>query len=205
VNSLESTRRSLHAVAELLLAGPQWRRSRDIRLRVLPGGFGTVVEPDLRVQGTDIVGASGTFAIVGTAAELAARLGIEAGVPDGVYADGSGVAPDDELSVQDAASEQIMAALAIGDEALARLSTTAERVLWPEHFDIGIRLDEVNYGVSPGDGFFGEPYAYVGVDHAPSDAFWNAPFGAARPVAELGDVAAVLAFFTEGRERAHSR
>lgn len=25
-------------------------------------------------------------------------------------------------------------------------------ILWPEHFDVGITLDQVNYGLSPGDG-----------------------------------------------------
>ena len=36
-----ATRRSLHAVAERVLAGPQYRAAGTIRLRVTPGGFGT--------------------------------------------------------------------------------------------------------------------------------------------------------------------
>ena len=39
------------------------------------------------------------------------------------------------------------------------------RVLWPEHFDVGIDANEVNYGVSPGDASCPEPYAYVGPWH----------------------------------------
>jgi hypothetical protein len=35
-------------------------------------------------------------------------------------------------------------------------------VLWPEHFDIGITIDAVNYGASRGDDHIAEPYAYVG-------------------------------------------
>jgi len=33
------------------------------------------------------------------------------------------------------------------------------------------------------------------------DPFWNAPFGAAVPLTELPDAAAVTAFFAEGRTR----
>jgi hypothetical protein len=50
-------------------------------------------------------------------------------------------------------------------------------VLWPEHFDIGISVDEVNYGVSPGDVHIPEPYAYVGPWHPRVGTFWNTGFG----------------------------
>jgi len=70
----------------------------------------------------------------------------------------------------------------LGDAALRALGeqvagVQAPRpVLWPEHFDIGITLDEVNYGVSPGDDMIGEPYAYVGPFRRREGAFWNQPF-----------------------------
>jgi hypothetical protein len=68
---------------------------------------------------------------------------------------------------------------------------------------VAIRVADVNYGVSPGDGFIGEPYAYVGVGEVPpGDEFWNAPFGAARPLRELDGADGAVAFFTAGRERA---
>jgi hypothetical protein len=41
----------------------------------------------------------------------------------------------------------------------------------------------------------------VGVSNPPTDDFWNAPFGAAQSMEDLGDVAAVLTFFTEGKHR----
>ena len=41
-NALVATRRSLHAVAESVLAGPQYRAHGTIRLTVTPGGFGQV-------------------------------------------------------------------------------------------------------------------------------------------------------------------
>lgn len=77
----------------------------------------------------------------------------------------------------------------------------SQPVLWPEHFDVGVTLDEVNYGVSPGDDFVGVPYAYVGA-HAPEKhrgEFWNAPFGAARELSMFEGVDDVLAFFMQGR------
>ena len=67
---------------------------------------------------------------------------------------------------------------------------------------MAIRVDDVTFGLSPGDGFIEEPYAYVGVSRPPArDAFWNAPFGAAVPLTELPDAAAVTAFFADGRTR----
>ncbi|HEY3691425.1 MAG TPA: hypothetical protein VGL46_14200 [Pseudonocardiaceae bacterium] len=75
-------------------------------------------------------------------------------------------------------------------------------VLWPEHFDIGISVDAVNYGVSAGESYLQEPYAYIGPHQPRSGTFWNAPFGAARPVAALTDTAGILRFFREGRDRA---
>jgi hypothetical protein len=56
--------------------------------------------------------------------------------------------------------------------------------------------------VSPGDDYIVVPYAYVGPFQQREGAFWNAPFGAARPVADLGDVDGVLRFFQEGRSHA---
>jgi hypothetical protein len=75
-------------------------------------------------------------------------------------------------------------------------------VLWPEHFDVGISVGEVNYGLSPGDAALPEPYAYVGPWTPRTGQFWNQPFGAARPLAALGDVGGVVAFLREGSERA---
>ena len=50
-----------------------------------------------------------------------------------------------------------------GRQFATRLDVRAgQPVLWPEHFDLAIDVDEVNYGVSPGDGYHGAPYAYVG-------------------------------------------
>jgi hypothetical protein len=204
-NDLVRTRRSLHAVAELVLAGPQWRASRDIRLRVTPGGFSTVAAPDLRVAGTELIAGNDRHRIEGTSATLASALGVTAGMPQGVYHEGSGSTPADELVLDQAAAQRIVDSLALGDVALRSLAPGEEPVLWPEHFDVGIRVDEINYGVSPGDGFLAEPYAYVGVAPIPGDPFWNAPFGAARPMTQFTDARAVQAFFIDGRDRVAGR
>ena len=67
---------------------------------------------------------------------------------------------------------------------------------------VAVTVDEVNYGVSPGDPDHDLPYAYVGPWRARRGAFWNEPFGASRRLADLGDAAAVAGFLRAGRERA---
>ena len=197
---LISTRRSLHAVAELVLAGPQHAATGEISLRVVPGGFATTHAPDLRVVGTDVVGEAATVAINGhTPVSLAKALGVAATGMADLYPDGSGFALDDPLEVEVDAAAEVVAAFAAGDAALRALAPDETPILWPEHFDIGISLDEVNYGVSGGDSSMAVPYAYVGPwSPPPQDDFWNAAFGRALPIDEIDDL---LAFFTDGRAR----
>jgi len=149
--SLAVTRRALHAVAELVLAGPQYRRSRDIRLRVTPGGFGTVTGPDVRLDGVELVTAGARLPIGGrTCAELATAAGFEASTLDDVYHDGPHVPAGEVLDPDPAAAAWLARCWAAGDDALRRLAPAETPILWPEHFDIGIRVAETNYGVSPG-------------------------------------------------------
>jgi hypothetical protein len=192
----------LHAAAELLLAGPQHRESATIRLRVVAGGFATVAAPDIRVEGAELVTSSGRHRMrERTPVQIATAAGLTAGPPVGVYREGSGVGLDEMLSFDDGAVSQILAAYAVAVEALRRFAPDTTPVLWPEHFDVGIRLDDTNFGVSPGDDFLPEPYAYVGVDPVPDDPLWNAPFGRARTVRELGPADAVSEFFEDARSR----
>ncbi len=193
------TRRALHAVAEHVLAGPQHRSSGSIELRVSPGGFRTVAEPTLAVVGTDLVHGGIAYPISGfTARELATAVRLEAGAPVDIYGDGGEVSADEPLKVDAQAARVIADAYAIGDEALRLLAPDLEPVLWPEHFDVGIRIDDVNYGVSPGDSYLPEPYAYVGVDAVPADdPYWNAPFGVARSTSSFADVGELRDFFAD--------
>jgi hypothetical protein len=208
---LDRTRRDLHVVAELLLAGPQHRSSGTIRLRPLPGGFGTVAAPELRVDGTDLVlpaGDGGTeprrISMSGRrVAELADLAGVLPGAPEGVYQDTTGAEPDQMLDL-DAAQARLLAEwFDRGDAALRRLAPQVTPVLWPEHFDLGIAIDEVNYGVSPGDADNAEPYAYVGPWTPRTGDFWNAPFGAHRPASALTSTDVLAEFFEQGRAAAH--
>jgi hypothetical protein len=193
-----ATRQAWHAVAELVLAGPQLRRSDTIRLRVVPGGFATVSDPALSVLGGALVHRDGSVNIDGRSCqELAHAVGIEAVAP-GIYADRTGIDPTARLRLSEDLAGALGDAFALGDAALRAFAPTATPVLWPEHFDVGVTVDEVNYGVSPGDDYLAEPYAYVGPWQPREGAFWNAPFGACRPLAKLSDVDGVVAFFDEG-------
>jgi hypothetical protein len=203
MSDLVATRSSLHAVAELLLAGPQYERSGTIRLRVTPGGFGTVAAPDARVEGAALRVGEQTIELRGrTVADAAEAAGLVPRPLHDVYADGCGLTVDHPLLVVASCAAEIAEAFRLGDEALAALAADAPRIIWPEHFDLGISVGEVNFGVSAGDDHLPVPYAYVGPWNAAelTGAFWNAPFGAARPVAELGGADGLLEFFREGQE-----
>jgi hypothetical protein len=196
-----ATRRSLHAVAERLLAGPQYRASGEIRLQVTPGGIGQFVGP-LRIEGTDLVRDDRRIPLRGTIADLAAAVDVEAGEPADLYTQHAEFGPDDELAVDPEAAALLLDWFARGDDALQRFAPQQAAILWPEHFDLGVTVDEVNYGVSPGDGGHSLPYAYVGPWTPRAGAFWNASFGAVREVDELPDAGALASFFAAGRDAA---
>jgi len=194
-----ATRRALHGIAEQVLAGPQHRRSGTIRLQVTAEGIATVAEPAVSLTATQVIGTVGAVSLAGAScASLAAALGVDVGAPRDLYKDVTDVDPDEPLSVDPVIAADLLAALWRGQEALRRLAPAETPVLWPEHFDLGISLDEVNYGVSPGDGYLDEPYAYVGPWTPRTGEFFNAPFGAARALRELaGD--ALDEFYAQGR------
>ncbi|MCW2784181.1 MAG: hypothetical protein JWP74_698 [Marmoricola sp.] len=200
-DTFTASRRALHGVAELLLAGPQHAASGTITLRPTPSGFATTRLPDHRLVGTDVVVGDRSVPIHGsTLRQIADELGFVPCSLTHVYADGAGVDPDEVLSVTAADAALIAAAYAVGDAALRQLAPDQTPILWPEHFDLGISVDadRVNYGVSPGDSALDRPYAYVGPwDTFTPDTFWNQSFGAAIPVP--GTVSELVAFFAEGR------
>ncbi|WP_151082019.1 hypothetical protein [Nocardioides cynanchi] len=202
--TLVETRRSLHGVAELVLAGPQHAAVDTVRLRVVPGGLATSrAEPQVSLVGSRVERGDAVARIDGsTPRDLAAALGLVATTLDHVYGDGSGVGVDETLQVDDDSVATLTRAWSIGNDALRLLDPSQEPVLWPEHFDVGISLGEVNYGVSPGDSTIPAPYAYVGPWTVPAaDDFWDRPFGAARLISDLVDREAVHAFFEEARGR----
>jgi Electron transfer DM13 len=64
--------------------------------------------------------------------------------------------------VDPTAAAALAAWFARGDAGLRAFATGEQPVLWPEHFDLGIAVDEVNYGISPGDAGHAIPCAYIG-------------------------------------------
>ncbi|SDI85184.1 hypothetical protein SAMN05444157_0474 [Frankineae bacterium MT45] len=199
-----TTRQSLHGIAEYVLAAPQYAVSGTIRLRATEGGFGTVADPVLRIEGDElVVGAIRRIPLKGhTYRTLAGEAGLLAADLRGVYSDAPAVGIDDEINLDSGEALQIAAAFGSAVAALAALDPTATPVLWPEHFDISATLDEVNYGVSAGDGYIDRPYAYVGPHRLRRGDFWNAPFGAAVALGDVPSADEVAAFFAAGRAAA---
>jgi hypothetical protein len=138
----------------------------------------------------------------GTCRELAAASGQQVSDLAEVYHQGSGVDPDERLTFDIPTLALLLDWFGRGDAALRAFAPGEEPVLWPEHFDVGITLDEVNYGASPGDATHTGPYAYVGPWTPREGEFWNAAFGAFRDAADLPDVDAVVTFFDTGRAAA---
>jgi hypothetical protein len=210
-----TARRGLHAVAEQLLAGPQWQVTTRITLAVTPDGFVTThgAGPSiqaLRVSGSHLIREPDglMLPLTGTLASLGQQLGVQAAAPSAVYPQASDLAPDHPFDLTGSAAQFILRALSTGAQALREFSAGTglqqEPILWPEHFDVGFSIDEVNYGVSPGDAEHDLPYAYVGPWTARTGAFWNEPFGSSIPLPTPDDASALIAFFTEGKEQAHS-
>lgn len=203
-SALTRTRHSLHAVAEHILAAQQYDACARIALAAAPGGFSTCFEPALAVVGTRLTGPFDPIDLDGiTVREACSRAGLGLIDLGSVYADGASYGPDEVLALDAAAAELLAASWAAGDVALRLVAPDATPILWPEHFDVGVTVDEVNLGVSPGDAYLAVPYAYVGPwTVPPADGFFNAPFGAARPVSDFAGPDAIAAFFAEGLARA---
>jgi hypothetical protein len=222
---------TLQRVAVHIVARARVQGTGRFSLRITPGGFGTPDFGDgpmrIRVGGgtlfveNDRPGAARvrTAAVHGsTLASLADLAGVDLGEGLDVGHDtpplGDTGAP---LELDGTKAMAVHRAHALGAEALdlvaAMLPTGAMPTLarlWPEHFDVALDAEarpgaRINLGVSPGDGFLGEPYAYAGPwtsDRPGTDGFWNASFGAARTLAELHDDAgAIAAFLNEGFTR----
>jgi len=194
-----ATRRALHGVAELLVAGPQYRAHGTIRLTVDGEGFAGAVLP-VGVHGGDLFWRGGHAALNGrTCAELGALASVDPGVPAGLYRDTSGVGLDEPLTVDVDTATGFLDWFRLGNDVLRLFAPEETPVLWPEHFDVGIIVGAANYGVSLGDDEIAEPYAYVAPYTPQTGPFWNASFGAARIVGDLPTSESLAAFFAEGR------
>jgi hypothetical protein len=136
--------------------------------------------------------------LTGTIAEVAAAAGVEAAAPTS-YSDHADRPEDTPLEVDVAAAAELTAWFARGEAGLRAFAPEEEPVLWQEHIDLGIAVDEVNYGISPGDAGQLAPYAYVGPWTKREGPFWKAAFGSLRAATELPDADSVAANFSAGR------
>jgi hypothetical protein len=217
--SLRTTRASLHAVAEHVMAASQYAHKRRLGLRQATGGFATQpfavdgAERRLAVVGTELVvrddrqGEVTERRVPITNLGAAARLtGGPVGMPSDVYRPSPMPDPNGELALDPGAAALVAAFYALVQAALTVFAAElagedpSESQLWPEHFDLATTISQVNYGGSPGDAGHDEPYLYVGpFEPPPSGGFWNEPFGASRRWGEISGVDDAVRFFREGR------
>jgi hypothetical protein len=217
LDALIATRRTLHGIAEHILAGYERSVNDWIHLSVTDSGLRTqrvAGDPEMLELTVDPRGAATlvrhpdgrAVPVRGRLGDLAADLGVGFGLPNPPYPPASGCDADDEAVLDAEALQILIRSWRDGDTALRRFAAAhggtqpPEPVVWPEHFDVGVTIDDVNYGVSPGDEHIAEPYAYVGPHRPRTGPFWNEPFGAARPLSQLPDADAILAFFEHGRD-----
>lgn len=201
--AIVSARRQLHAVAESFIAGPQYRAHGTIRLAARPDGIAGIAVP-VRLHGVRLVWPDGDVLLSGPFSRIAEVSGLDVGPPPAtVYRSLAVLGEDAVLDIDPAAADLIYRALCAGDVAVKRLAPQDDPVLWPEHFDVGAAIDEVNYGVSAGDDFHPLPYAYVGPWTPRAGSFWNAPFGALLPLDPAADVDSLATqveeFFADAR------
>jgi hypothetical protein len=202
LKTLINTRRSLHAIAECLLAGPEFRASGEIALRITPGGFGTTAGPGIRFENGDLVATDGEHVPPsGTYGAVAETLGIAFGAPEIGYADGSGASAEDRIELDPGHTRRITDWFALGNAALRLFAPDQTPVLWPEHFDVAVRVAGHSFGCSPGDDSYQRPYAYVSARDNDGSEFFNVIFGALRDADELPTTADLVAFWREGLSR----
>jgi hypothetical protein len=212
---LAATRDGWHRVAEQVLAAGQYADTGEITLRPAPGGFQTTHHladgRQLSVAGTELVvtaSDSTRSTALTTVRAAAAFAGVSPGMPSSVYPPATPLDLDARLRI-DADSAQVLAGwYELGDAALRSFAATvgpdvaaADPILWPEHFDVGITVDDVDYGASPGDDEIPEPYVYVSaaVDRRTADPFWNARFGGYRTIRDVESIDDADEFFRAGR------
>ena len=213
------TRGSLHRLAEHVISPALYAATGKIGLRQSPGGFATPPFGDtgrvIAVDGIEIVvtddDAASRRVPITTIADAARFVGVAPGAPSAVYRPNTPLDLDAELSVDLDAAEVVamwyelthMALRTFADSIADDAPTQAQ--LWPEHFDLALSADRINYGGSPGDDSVDVPYLYVGpFEGRPTkpDPFWNQSFGAAIGFDEIASIQDALEFFRRGRQLA---
>jgi hypothetical protein len=217
IGSLEPSRQSLHRLAEHVLSPARYAVTGQIGLLPGPGGLRTPQFGDpgrvIEVDGDELVvrqSGDERRAAVTTLRHAAAFAQVVPGMPAHVYPSATACELDEALALDPRVVRILARWYGLGAEALdgliARLAGAegGTMTLWPEHLDYATTIAAVNFGVSPGDSFITEPYAYVGPPSGPpadGEAFWNAPFGAARTIRAVDTAPAILDFFLAGYVR----
>jgi hypothetical protein len=170
-----------------------------VKSRSGPGGFSTTAGPEIRLEGLELVYGDRRVPAAGSFGAVADLLGVEFGAPALLYREGSGAQSEDVVDLDPAAVRVIVDWFGLSDSALRVLDPDQQPILWPEHFDVAILLDDRSYGSSPGDDFHPAPYAYVSASDHDVDPFWNAPFGALRDAGNFQSTNDLIDFWREGR------
>lgn len=181
------TRRSLHALAEHVLAPARYAVNGQIDLRFTRMGFGTPffgTDRQLRVEAGRLVvdGVPHTPCTLGEAAALA---GVAPGMPPEVYPARTPADPALPLVVSRPAAEALGAWYGFAWSVLEQVRFEMRRLapgrvrLWPEHFDAAFEAGEeaagrrAAFGASPGDDGHRQPYLYVAPWRRRRGGFWN--------------------------------
>lgn len=219
--SYSVARESLHRLAEHVVSPARYAATGKIGLRQSMGGFATPPFGDtgrvISVDGNHLVvtdhsdSSQSRRTAITTIAEAARFVGITPGAPAEVYRANTPLELDAPLTVDLDAVEVVAMWYELTGMALREFATSiaaddpTEAQLWPEHFDLALSADRINYGGSPGDSYIDVPYLYVGpFEGRPStpDAFWNQPFGAAIGFDEIASIQDAFEFFRRGRQLA---
>jgi hypothetical protein len=227
--TFEVTRRSLHTLAEHVLARARYDANGKIGLRFTRHGFGTPWfrhgdrDAQARVERTRVIvhrDEQTRSAEITTAVAAAELAGIEPGAPADVYTPATPLEPDAGLVVDEQSAHFLGEWYGFAASVIEQVRAEAgpadqpSRVqLWPEHFDLSVDLGDESaggrgtFGASPGDDAHSNPYLYV--THwspVPADEYWNATSfeGASLSIDVLADArdqrGAALAFFHRGHE-----
>lgn len=211
--ALVSTRRSMHSLAEHLLAGDLWRRTGKIGLRRTPGGFGqpeTLVDGTrrrLRIDGTRIAVLDGDIErweelSTPVAAATFADSRLEA--PTDAFTPESVLRPEEPLLIDPAAAATLAQWFDTAERALEEIRRRYSDLgptfvqLWPEHFDLAFSMSEINFGGSPGDADHDEPYLYVGPWNPLEGPAWNESWGMSASASSVADWSDAVEFFETG-------
>jgi hypothetical protein len=185
------TRESLHRVAEHVMAKASYAAIGKIGLRAHTGGFATQEFDGRRIVCRD--GALDGVALDGkTLRDLAAR-------DDVALPYTPTTALDDTPLTIDARSAQGVAdwfgLVAVALQAVAPADASPQQI-WPEHFDLATTFNETNFGGSPGDATYPEPYLYVGPWDRSDTATFDDPWGWTLHSRDVSSVDDAIAFLT---------